>query len=76
MKSARIRSFSGPYFLAFGLNTESKCGKVQTRKTLNTATFDAAGFHLTTRDSYFTILIEVLTNHILAKETYFTNRIE
>ena len=42
IKSIRIRSFSGPYFPAFGLNTErysvflriySKCGKVRTRKT-------------------------------------------
>ena len=33
-------------------------------------------FNLTTRDSYFTIPVEVFTNHILAKKTYFTNRIE
>ena len=41
MKSVRSRSFSGPYFPAFGLNTErysvslrirSKCGKLRTRK--------------------------------------------
>ena len=33
--------FSGPYFPAFGLNTErySECGKIRTRKTLNTDTF-------------------------------------
>ena len=45
VKSVRIRSFSGPYFHAFGLNTErcgvslciqSKCGKKWTRKTPNT----------------------------------------
>ena len=50
MKSARIRSFSGPYFPAFGLNTEkyfvslliqTKYVKIQTRKTLNTDTFRA-----------------------------------
>ena len=50
VKSVRIRSFSGPYFLAFGLNTErywvslrilSKCGKIRTRKTTNTGTFHA-----------------------------------
>ena len=50
MKSVRIRSFSGPYFLTFGLNTErygvslhmqSECGKIQTRKTPNTNTFHA-----------------------------------
>ena len=35
------------------------------------------GFDLTTRDLYFTILIEVFTNHFLAAEnTYFTNYIE
>ena len=41
VKSVQIRSFSGPYFPAFGLNTErynvsvciqSECGKIQTRK--------------------------------------------
>ena len=34
------------------------------------------GFDLTTRDSCFTILDEVFTNHILAENTYFTNRTE
>ena len=33
-------------------------------------------FHLTTCDLYFTILVEVFTNHILAKNRYFTNHIE
>ena len=32
-----------------------------------------SGFDLTARDSYFTILVEVFTNHILAENTYFTN---
>ena len=44
VKSVRIRSFSGPYFPVFGLNTQlirSKCGKMQTRKTPNTDTFHA-----------------------------------
>ena len=50
MKSVRIRSFSGPYFSAFGVNTEkygvslriqSECGKTRTRKTRNTDTFQA-----------------------------------
>ena len=50
VKSIRIRSFSGPRFSAFRLNTEiysvnlrihSKCGKMQTRKTSNTDTFYA-----------------------------------
>ena len=49
----RIWSFSGPYFPAFGLNTEiygvnlrihSECGKIQTRKTPNTDTFYAVTF--------------------------------
>ena len=34
------------------------------------------GFDLATCDSYFTILVEVFTNHFLAAEnTYFTNYI-
>ena len=50
VKSVLIRSFSGPYFPAFGLNTErysvslriqSECGEIQTRRTLNTDTFHA-----------------------------------
>ena len=50
MKSVRIRSYSGPHFSAFGLNTErycvslhiqSKCGKMPTRKTPNTDLFYA-----------------------------------
>ena len=45
--------FFGPYFLAFGLNTErysvslripSKCEKIRTRETLNTDTFCAGNF--------------------------------
>ena len=48
VKSDRFRSFSGPYFPAFGLNTERysvslfiqyECGKMRTRKTPNTETF-------------------------------------
>ena len=51
MKSARIKSFSGPYFPAFGLNTEtyyvniriqSEWRYMQTRKTPNTDTFYVA----------------------------------
>ena len=50
VKSARIRSFSGPYFSAFGLNTEryevslrirSEFGEMRTRKTSNTDPFHA-----------------------------------
>ena len=49
-KSVRIRSYSGPYFPAFGLNTEryrislcmqSEYGKIRTRLTLNTNVFHA-----------------------------------
>ena len=48
VKSTRVRRFTGPYFSAFGLNTErygvsiriqSECGKIRTRKTPNTETF-------------------------------------
>ena len=50
VKNVRIRSYSGPYFPAFRLNTErysvslhiqSKCGKIRTRITPNTDTFYA-----------------------------------
>ena len=50
VKSVRTRRFSGPYFPAFGLNTErygaylciqSKCEKIWTRETPNTDTFHA-----------------------------------
>ena len=48
VKSARIRSYSGPYFPTFRLNTEryrvflriqSKCGKIRSRIIPNTNTF-------------------------------------
>ena len=42
VKSCRIWSFSGPYFPTFGQNIQSKCGKIRTRKTLNTDTVNAA----------------------------------
>ena len=50
VKSVRIRSYYGPHFSAFGLNTErystplriqSECGKIRTRITPNTGTFYA-----------------------------------
>ena len=49
-KSVRIRRFSGPYFPAFGLDTErcrvcpriqSECGNMRARKSPNTDTFQA-----------------------------------
>ena len=33
------------------------------------------GFNLTTHDSYFTILVEVFTNHVLVENTNFTNHL-
>ena len=41
MKSVRIRSYSGPHFPAFELNTERYCGKMRTRITPNMNTFYA-----------------------------------
>ena len=50
VKSVYIQSYSGPYFLAFGLNTkrysvclriQSECRKIRTRTTSNTGTFYA-----------------------------------
>ena len=50
VKIVRIRSYSGPYFPAFGLNTEryfvsllfhSEYGKMRTRISPNTDTFHA-----------------------------------
>ena len=39
VKSVRIRSFSSPYFPAFGLNIQFERGKIQTRKTPYMDTF-------------------------------------
>ena len=53
MKSVRIRSYSGPHFPAFELNTErygvsrriqSECGKIRTRITPNTDSFNLVGY--------------------------------
>ena len=55
VKSVCIRGYSGPYFPAFGLNTErfrislriqSKCGKIRSRITANTDTFHAVYIYL------------------------------
>ena len=49
IKSVHVRSYSGPYFPAFGLNKEnyavslhiqSECEKIWTRITANTDTFN------------------------------------
>ena len=66
VKSGRIRSYSGPHFPVFGLNTErylvslrtqSECGKIRTRITPNTDTFYAVVF--TTLKSYVCILLMI-----------------
>ena len=70
VKSVSIRSFSGPYFPAFGLNIErhsvslhiqSRYGKIRTRKTPNTDTFHTVLF-LTVRKK--TKIRNVLANNM------------
>ena len=49
VKNARIRSYYGPHFPVFGLNTlriRSECGKIWTRITPNTDTFYAVNLSL------------------------------
>ena len=57
VKSVRIRSYSGLYFPAFGLNMKRygvflriqyECGKIRTRITLNMDTFHAVNVFLVT----------------------------
>ena len=68
VKSACFRSYSGPYFPAFGLNTmryflslriQSECGEIRTRITPNTDTFYAvfSGNH---SDFQLSMLIQFL----------------
>ena len=54
LKSVRMRSYSGPHFTAFGLNTvryfvslhiQSKCGKMGTRITPHIDTVSAVVLH-------------------------------
>ena len=61
-KSVRIRSFSGPYFPAFGLNTErsevslciqSECGKIRARETPNIGTFQVVNRGKTWKGSLY-----------------------
>ena len=58
MKSARLRSFSGPYIPTFGLNTErysvsfgihSECGKIRTRKIPKTTLITTLITHVSYR---------------------------
>ena len=67
IKSSGIGNFFGPYFPAFGLNSarysvsvriQSECGKIRTRKTLNTDTLSAV--HLND------------TNHCLEKSMFLS----
>ena len=60
VKSVRIRSFSGPYFPAFGQNTDryarriqSECGKIRTRKTSNMDTFHAVSADSCSAEAHF-----------------------
>ena len=59
VKSVRIRSYSGPYFPAFGLNMErysvslciqSECGKMRTRVSPNWDTFYAVCYIVSITD--------------------------
>ena len=73
VESVRIRSYSGPYFPAFGLNTErysvslriqSECEKMRTRITPNTDTFYAA---IVTQNAWY--LDQVLTRNVIGVTT-------
>ena len=84
VKSDRIWSFSGPYFHAFGLNTErysvffriqSKCGKIWTRKAPNTDTCHVVSY-FSTNHQYFNVLEQIeatfsLTFHQLSHRKVF-----
>ena len=67
-----IWSYSGPYFPAFGMNTEryseslrihSKCGKIRTRITPNTDTFYAVSGGRET-ESFFTHFCNIPKNDV------------
>ena len=60
-ESVRIRSYSGPYFPSFGMNTkkysvslriQSNCRKIRTRITPNTDTFYEVSFYLGHRNAW------------------------
>ena len=61
VKTVCIRSYSGPYFPAFELNTQrygvslriqSECEKMLTKKTPNTGTFHAVANSLISQKKY------------------------
>ena len=67
VKSVRIRSCSGPYFPAFGLNTgrysislriQSECGKIRTRITPNTDTSRSVWSGRTENDKWAIFRVE------------------
>ena len=66
VKSVRTRSFSGPYFPAFGMNTErysvyvrieSESGKIWTRKSPDTVTFHAVKVYLKSSNKHLCQLL-------------------
>ena len=78
VKSVRIQSYSGPYFPAFGLNTEryserysvslriqSECEKIQARITPNTDTFYAVTHILHTSSSGYFLLTSFLRHYVI-----------
>ena len=75
VKSVRIRSYSGPHFAAFGLDTEryfaflriqSECGKKRTRIAPNTDTFYAVSrAKKFLSRNYFVILVHYCSRKIL-----------
>ena len=76
VKSVRIQSFSGPYFLAYGLNTErykvslriqSECGKIQIRKTLNMDNFYTV---------WYTSFLSQVTSTLHSFFWYFINNLD
>ena len=77
VKSVRIRSYSGPHFPAFGLNTirysvslriQSKCGKMQTRVTPNTHTFYAVPVI-----NFFQVIIKLFSKLLTSRTTKTIN---
>ena len=73
VKSVRIRSYSGLHFPAFGLNTDrcgvslhiqSECGKMWTRTTPNTDTFNAVMCY-----SKNSLLFQLVTMNIYRKQS-------
>ena len=74
-ESVRIRSFSGPYFPAFGLTTErysvslqikSQCGKIQARKSPNKDSFHAV--HILSTALLF-------CHHLCSTDLYAVNKL-